>query len=243
METDNIAVSILKARLFAGLTQKQVAEAIDKSQTTVAAWETGRSQPDAKTIIFLSELFHVSSDFLLGLSDFHNDNSKTFLDALLGEKSTALPEATINRFSDLMAELVQLFNLLNEVDIDLLPYAVDCLISLLHTIKDLSKTFANYEKMYSIYYTSTNLIANLNSTTDNVRKKFLDSDYFKEFFEIIAEFCDSMKDVSPDSFTCEIFDKVEKSTEPMAQYALRLQNEIFNYDKFIKKEKNIQNEK
>lgn len=69
MESDNIAVSIRRARLQAGFTQKDVASALGKGQTTVASWETGRSQPNAATIIFLANLFDVSSDYLLGISD------------------------------------------------------------------------------------------------------------------------------------------------------------------------------
>lgn len=68
VEFDNVATAIQKARVLSGLTQKQVATALDKSQTTVAAWETGRAQPSATTIIQLSQLFNVSTDYLLGLS-------------------------------------------------------------------------------------------------------------------------------------------------------------------------------
>ena len=69
--------NICRARLKAGLTQKQVASAVNKSQTTVAAWESGRAQPDAATIVKLSELFHVSSDYLLGISLIeHHENFK-----------------------------------------------------------------------------------------------------------------------------------------------------------------------
>ena len=64
MELEQIAAAIRNARVQAGFTQKEVAEALDKGQTTVASWETGRSQPDATTIIALSNLFHVSSDYL-----------------------------------------------------------------------------------------------------------------------------------------------------------------------------------
>ena len=68
MEFDKIAAAIQRARLKSGLTQKQVATALAKSQTTVAAWETGRAQPSAATIVQLSELFNVSTDYLLGVS-------------------------------------------------------------------------------------------------------------------------------------------------------------------------------
>lgn len=68
MELEKIAAAIRNARIGAGFTQKEVAEVFDKGQTTVASWETGRSQPDASTIIALSNLFHVSSDYLLGIS-------------------------------------------------------------------------------------------------------------------------------------------------------------------------------
>lgn len=79
MELDNIAASIRKARLQAGLTQKDVASALGKGQTTVASWETGRSQPDAATIIFLSNLFDVSSDYLLGVSGAANPPEKDMI--------------------------------------------------------------------------------------------------------------------------------------------------------------------
>lgn len=69
MENENIAAAIRKSRLQAGFTQKDVASALGKGQTTVASWETGRSQPDAATIIVLAKLFDVSSDYLLGISD------------------------------------------------------------------------------------------------------------------------------------------------------------------------------
>ena len=67
MELEKIAAAIRNARIGAGFTQKEVAEVFGKGQTTVASWETGRSQPDASTIIALSNLFHVSSDYLVGI--------------------------------------------------------------------------------------------------------------------------------------------------------------------------------
>lgn len=68
MDTNSLSSNIRSARLRANLSQAELAKLLSKSQTTVAAWETGRSQPDASTIIRLCEILNISSDQLLGLS-------------------------------------------------------------------------------------------------------------------------------------------------------------------------------
>lgn len=55
-----------------GYTQVSLAEKLKVSKGTVAMWETGKRTPDFETLISLSELFDVSTDYLLGKSD---DNS------------------------------------------------------------------------------------------------------------------------------------------------------------------------
>lgn len=55
-----------------GYTQVSLAEKLKVSKGTVAMWETGKRTPDFETLIALSELFDVSTDYLLGKSD---DNS------------------------------------------------------------------------------------------------------------------------------------------------------------------------
>lgn len=55
-----------------GYTQVSLAEKLQVSKGTVAMWETGKRTPDFETLIALSELFDVSTDYLLGKSD---DNS------------------------------------------------------------------------------------------------------------------------------------------------------------------------
>jgi len=52
-----------------GLTQPQVADALEISRATYANWEQGRREPDANSIILLCNYFKVSADYLIGLKD------------------------------------------------------------------------------------------------------------------------------------------------------------------------------
>lgn len=66
---------ILKERLKElrherGLSQKEVAEALEISVSCYGGYEQGYREPDLKTLIKICKLFETSSDFLLGLSDF-----------------------------------------------------------------------------------------------------------------------------------------------------------------------------
>lgn len=49
--------------------QAKIAVILDVGQTTVAAWEVGRSEPDTKMLIRLAEYFNVSVDYLIGYSN------------------------------------------------------------------------------------------------------------------------------------------------------------------------------
>lgn len=57
--------SIKEARLMAGLSQKQVAIPLGVSTPTVSEWETGKKAPSTQNLKKLSELLHVTTDFLL----------------------------------------------------------------------------------------------------------------------------------------------------------------------------------
>ena len=52
-----------------GYTQVSLAEKLEVSKGTVAMWETGKRTPDFETLINLSDLFDVRTDYLLGNSD------------------------------------------------------------------------------------------------------------------------------------------------------------------------------
>ena len=59
-----------------GYTQVSLAETIGVSKGTVAMWETGKRTPDFDTLIRLSDLFDVRTDYILGKS---NDSSSAKL--------------------------------------------------------------------------------------------------------------------------------------------------------------------
>ena len=49
-----------------GNTQVSLAEKLEVSKGTVAMWETGKRTPDFETLITLSDIFDVRTDYLLG---------------------------------------------------------------------------------------------------------------------------------------------------------------------------------
>ena len=59
-----------------GYTQVSLAETLGVSKGTVAMWETGKRTPDFGTLIRLSDLFDVRTDYILGKS---NDSSSAKL--------------------------------------------------------------------------------------------------------------------------------------------------------------------
>ena len=58
--------NIKYARINAGFSQKQVSTTLKVSAATVSQWESGLRTPTADKLKKLSELFGVTTDFLLG---------------------------------------------------------------------------------------------------------------------------------------------------------------------------------
>lgn len=50
-------------------TQKELAIALNVSRQTIAGWLLGKSLPDIDVLVNLAQYYHVSADYLLGLSD------------------------------------------------------------------------------------------------------------------------------------------------------------------------------
>ena len=60
-----LAEKIFDLRKKNGWSQEELAEKCAVSRQSVSKWESGQSVPDLSKIIILSDLFHVSTDYLL----------------------------------------------------------------------------------------------------------------------------------------------------------------------------------
>lgn len=67
-------------RETAGYSQSQLAKKLDVTRSSVNAWEMGLSTPTIQYVVAMSKLFHVSTDYLLGVEaalSIHLDNYST----------------------------------------------------------------------------------------------------------------------------------------------------------------------
>lgn len=64
-----IADRIKNLREDCKLTQSELAKKLNITRSSVNAWEMGVSVPSTTYLIELAQLFHVSTDYLLGLSE------------------------------------------------------------------------------------------------------------------------------------------------------------------------------
>lgn len=73
---------IKQLREQAGYSQAQLAKRLDVTRSSVNAWEMGLSMPTTQYVVTLAMLFHVSADYLLGLTA----SSSIVLDGYTQEK-------------------------------------------------------------------------------------------------------------------------------------------------------------
>ena len=69
MLKNEVGKRLKEARKVAGFTQKEVAEKMGTVQSAYIKYELGKLELDYQKMIFLCQLFNVSSDYLLGLED------------------------------------------------------------------------------------------------------------------------------------------------------------------------------
>lgn len=82
-------LKILRAKL--GISQKELAQRIHISKSAISAYESGTRCPEYGTLIKLARLFHVTTDYLLGI-----EHSRTLDVSDLSENEIAYLEFTIN---------------------------------------------------------------------------------------------------------------------------------------------------
>lgn len=86
---------IKNLRVSANMTQADLAKKLNITRSSVNAWEMGISTPSSTYLIKLAQLFHVSTDYLLGLSD------NVSLDvSLLNEQEIQLVHNLVQYFRD-----------------------------------------------------------------------------------------------------------------------------------------------
>lgn len=56
-------------RIEKGLSQMQLALKLNVSQSAIAKWELGKTEPTASAIIAIAKFFDETTDYILGLED------------------------------------------------------------------------------------------------------------------------------------------------------------------------------
>jgi len=65
----SIAERIKELRTEKHISQEELSRATGLSQSAIARWELGKTEPTASAIITLAKFFGESADYLLGLQD------------------------------------------------------------------------------------------------------------------------------------------------------------------------------
>ena len=62
-------VKLKELRKLNNLSQMQLAVKTGLSQSAIAKWELGKTEPTASAIITIAKFFHETTDYILGLED------------------------------------------------------------------------------------------------------------------------------------------------------------------------------
>ena len=72
MQLVNMGDKLKSLRTEKKLTQKQIADQIGLAISTVSSYESGSRYPSYDVLVRLAHIFHVSTDYLLGMTDKRN---------------------------------------------------------------------------------------------------------------------------------------------------------------------------
>ena len=80
-------------RLEKGISQDKIAVDLDVSQGLIARWENHSSTPGPEMLVYISDYFNVSVDYLVGKSKYRNlEASNTEIDNQIIEKAQKLED-------------------------------------------------------------------------------------------------------------------------------------------------------
>lgn len=86
-------IRLKEIRQKQNLTQKDVAEMLGISRSSYTNYETGKREPDLTTLSKMSDIFHVSTDYLLGKS---NDDAEIERESIFYRFSKEAKELNID---------------------------------------------------------------------------------------------------------------------------------------------------
>lgn len=66
---ESTAVKIKELRTAMKISQSELARILDVTRSSVNAWEMGISVPSVQKLVELAKLFHVTTDYLLGINN------------------------------------------------------------------------------------------------------------------------------------------------------------------------------
>lgn len=79
----NMADRIQVLRKAKGMSQEQLADAVGVSRQAVSKWESEQASPDLDKVIIMSEIFDVTTDYILkGIEPVKGEDHKTMADVI-----------------------------------------------------------------------------------------------------------------------------------------------------------------
>lgn len=90
MTKEEIGQVLKQLRIASGMTQKEVAQKLGRTQQIVGHWETGYSQPDANTLFTLCDIYGANIDEAFGFRKKYNDITSPEYDMI--KKYRRLPD-------------------------------------------------------------------------------------------------------------------------------------------------------
>lgn len=70
MENNHIGRILKELRIELKLSQRELGERLGVCNQTISFWESGQREPDLDALVKISKFFEVSTDYLLGVSDY-----------------------------------------------------------------------------------------------------------------------------------------------------------------------------
>ena len=70
MENNHIGKILRELRIELKLSQRELGKRLGVCNQTISFWESGQREPDLDALVKISKFFEVSTDYLLGVSDY-----------------------------------------------------------------------------------------------------------------------------------------------------------------------------